>query len=523
MRLASQYGLRRTPQSQPIPGTVPNSAGGHAFAVDDWTRLQRFLVLGSETGSYYAAPVQLTAENAQAVVRCLAADGPRALAMIDGIHRAGRAPKTDPALFALALATATSDAATRAAALAMLPGFARTGGQLLALAAALDANRGWGRGLRRAIARWHLDRPVDELAFQAVKYRQRAGWSQRDLLRLAHPVAAAEDVGRRALFDWICRGTVSDALPEIVRAAEALKTATPEAAAALIRAHRLPREAVPSELLATPEVGRALLDGMPATALIRSLAAMTASGLLRAGGPEAAEVVRRLDQADQLRRARVHPLAILLAARTYAAGCGLRGRLRWAPAPEIVEALDRAFHAAFAHAPSTGRRVLVAVDVSGSMSTGEVAGTPLTPREAAAALALVIAAAEPEHRILGFCDRLVPLPIRAGMTVAQATEATAGLPFGRTDCALPMTTALEQGWAVDAFVVLTDSETWAGPIHPVQALAAYRARTGIPAKLVVVGLVANGFTIADPDDAGMLDVVGFDAAVPQLVADFIAS
>ena len=29
-----------------------------------------------------------------------------------------------------------------------------------------------------------------------------------------------------------------------------------------------------------------------------------------------------------------------------------------------------------------------------------------------------------------------------------------------------------------------------------------------------------GFTIADPSDLGMLDVAGFDAAVPNLVADF---
>ncbi|HEV3051923.1 MAG TPA: hypothetical protein VGX50_16565, partial [Longimicrobium sp.] len=63
-------------------------------------------------------------------------------------------------------------------------------------------------------------------------------------------------------------------------------------------------------------------------------------------------------------------------------------------------------------------------------------------------------------------------------------------------------------------------ETWAGSIHPAQALRKYRERTGIPAKLVVVGMASNGFTIADPNDAGMLDVVGFDAAAPQLIADF---
>jgi 60 kDa SS-A/Ro ribonucleoprotein len=55
----------------------------------------------------------------------------------------------------------------------------------------------------------------------------------------------------------------------------------------------------------------------------------------------------------------------------------------------------------------------------------------------------------------------------------------------------------------------------------VQALQQYRARTGIAAKLVVVGMVSNGFSIADPDDVGMLDVVGFDTATPAVIADFV--
>ena len=92
--------------------------------------------------------------------------------------------------------------------------------------------------------------------------------------------------------------------------------------------------------------------------------------------------------------------------------------------------------------------------------------------------------------------------------------------MGGTDCALPMVHALEKNWEVDTFVVYTDNETWAGTIHPVQALRKYREKTGIPAKLIVVGLTATGFTIADPNDAGMLDVVGFDASAPAVMADF---
>ena len=93
--------------------------------------------------------------------------------------------------------------------------------------------------------------------------------------------------------------------------------------------------------------------------------------------------------------------------------------------------------------------------------------------------------------------------------------------MGGTDCSLPMRVALKEGWQVDSFEVYTDSETWAGPVHPVQALKTYRGETGIAAKLVVQAFVANPFTIADPTDAGSLDVVGLDAAAPGIVADFI--
>ena len=121
---------------------------------------------------------------------------------------------------------------------------------------------------------------------------------------------------------------------------------------------------------------------------------------------------------------------------------------------------------------------------------------------------------------MGTGNGISPLPLQASSTLAQAIAMTSDLPFGATDCALPMRYALEKHLEVDCFVVLTDNETWAGDVHPVKALAAYRKQTGIAARLVVVGMVSNGFTIADKDDAGMLDVVGFDTATPSLISAF---
>lgn len=123
---------KTTPQTQPIPGSsqVRNSAGGYSFPVDDWVRLDRFLVLGSEGGSYYATEKALTAENASAVIRCIQADGRRVVARIVEISEAGRAPKNDPAIFALALAISHGDLPTRRAAGDALPRVCRTGTHL---------------------------------------------------------------------------------------------------------------------------------------------------------------------------------------------------------------------------------------------------------------------------------------------------------------------------------------------------------------------------------------------------------
>ena len=105
------------------------------------------------------------------------------------------------------------------------------------------------------------------------------------------------------------------------------------------------------------------------TALIRNLATMTRVGLLDAGST-ARRGVARLDDADRIRRARVHPIAVLAALRTYAAGRGARGRNTWRPVRQVVDALDAAFYTAFGNVEPAGTRLLLALDVSGSMQWG---------------------------------------------------------------------------------------------------------------------------------------------------------
>lgn len=528
--------LLHTPQSQPLPGSgqTPNHAGGFGWTVDDWTRLDRFLVLGSEAGTFYVGTSTLTRENASAVVRCIEADGLEVVRRVVDVSEGGRAPKNDPAVFVLGLCLKLGDEPTRAAAAAAVPRVCRIGTHLFGLAATVSAVGGWGRATKRTFARWYTDRDPAALAHDVTKYQARDGWSHRDVLRLAKPAGHDPTTPHGAIFQWITKGwsEVADAPPEAAHlrrlwAFERAKTADAATCVRLITDERLPRECIPTQHLNSPAVWGALLrsgDGMPLTAMLRNLGKMGEVGLLTPLSEAAAFVQARLGDADALRRARVHPLTLLSAQLVYAEGHGVRGSLSWTPVGAVVDALDAAFYTAFTNVPATGQRLCLAVDVSGSMACTKVNGLPNLPAcTAAAALALVTASVEPQHQLIAFDDRLKALPITPGMRLAEARSVVEKLVSGGTDCALPMLDAAKKQTPVDAFVVLTDSESWQGEVHASVALQRHRDATGIRSKLAVMAMCSNHTSIADPDDGGMLNVVGFDAAVPEVLAAFIRS
>ena len=518
-----------TPMADARTPQVKNSTGGFVWATDVWSRLDRFLVLGSDGGTFYAGPRAQAVEELQAVRAALAADGVQAVARIAAISRDGRAPRNDAAILALAFALKRGDAATRRAAAAAVPTICRTGTQLFQLATAVDALGGWGRTTRRAFAGWYAADP-QRLALQGVKYAQRSGWSHRDVLRKAHarPPSAEHD----AVYRWMCRG-FADGLPRHApdgalalpwAAAKAQRVGRVREVVDLIESHGLPREAIPTRWLTKPSVWRALLlsgRGMPMTAMLRNLATLTRVGLFDTDEAALEAVCDRLTDADRLRTARVHPLSILVALHTYRGGKGRRGAATWTPHARILDALDQAFDRSFQAVEPTGRRHLLAIDVSGSMGWTEIAGmTGVTPRVGAAAMAMAALRTERRAQVLAFSHHLVPVDLSARMRLDGVMDTLSRVPMGGTDCALPMLHALKRKLPVDVFVVYTDSETWHGKVHPAEALRRYRRAMRIDAKLIVVGMVSNGFTIADPDDPGMLDVVGFDTATPALMAQF---
>jgi len=541
MSYTSHFSTRVTPQSDPIPGEnqVKNSAGGFVYQLDDWKRLERFLILGNEGGTYYTSEKKLTIDNAMCVIRCLDADPARAIKTIVDVSITGRAPKNDPAIFALAIAAGHANPHARRMAEVAIPRVCRIGTHLFQFVEAVQNFRGWGAGLRKAIGHWYTCQDAESLAYQVVKYQQRNGWSHRDVLRLCH--VSSEDKSRGATLRWIAtgasggqqtrevkrgelvyvynhRGDVS--VPSIIQAHEKAKTATTDELVKLIVDHNLPRECIPTEKLNEVKVWDALLLKMPLTAMVRNLGKMSAVGLLKPMSAASKTVADRLGDQEYIQKSRLHPLALLTAAKVYGQGHGDKGSLKWDAVSQVNDAIDAAFYLAFKNVVPTGKRTLLALDVSGSMESGSIAGSPLTPREASAAMALVTARTEPQYQIMAFSSQFVPVDISKLSRLTDVLNLISRLGMMGTDCALPMTWSEKNKLDVDSFAIYTDNETWCGAIHPSQALRQYREKRGIPSKLAVVGMTATNFTIADPKDPGMMDFVGFDASAPAVMADF---
>ena len=503
------------PQSMPIPGKnqVENNAGGFVFSLDKWKTLDRFLILGTEGGTYYASQGKLTEKNTTNLIACIKENGVEVVNRISNISRDGRAPKNDQAIFALAMSATHGDKETKKHAYAAIPVVCRTGTHIFQFTECIQALRGWSRGLRTGVSKFY-EKTEDQVAYGLVKYRQRNGWTHKDVLRLCHAKS------HPGLFKWaVGKGTSENKI--ILAFEEIQKTDNEQRVIELLKEYNLPWEVLPTERLKSKKIWEALIPHVGLNALTRNLGRIASIELTKSNFCDSTKAIVSRFNEQEIIKSKLHPLQILTALKIYSQGKGDKGKLTWTPVQAILDGLEEAFKYSFKAVTPTNKNIVLALDVSGSMDGNRIANSPLTAREASVCMAMVTAQIEPSHEFCAFSHQLVGLQIPKRASLNEIIKATSQIPFGGTDCSLPILMAMQRKIPVDVFVVYTDSETWCGNTHPFQALKAYRALMGRDAKLVVVGMTAINFTIADPSDSGMLDIVGFDTATPQAISEFI--
>lgn len=514
--------LFNPPQSQPgfnQSDMIQNNAGGYVFQLDKWQRLNRFLILGTESNTYYVSAKSLSIENTKNLLDCIKENGKKVVDEIVRISSEGLAPKKDAAIFALALCASFGETDVRQYAFNALSKVCRFSTNLMQFVDYCNNYRGWGRAMKNAVSSWYQKMPVDRLAYQVVKYQKRNGWSHRDLLRKSHPITT--DPQRNEIYRYITQGNIPD--NELIKAFEALRRPNINKAAVLsLIDSGLTWEMIPTEFLKKPEVWEALLPKMPLTALLRNLGRMSSIGLLAPNSNSLDIAIKKITNEIYLKASGIHPVGILIAYKTYSDGHGNKGSLEWTFTPQLLDALDEAYIKSFKYQNPTNKRYSLNFDVSGSMWYTKCNGlNNFQAAEASGALGLCIKAMESNVNTYAFNHKYSPIYLPNNSINGAISSIRNSGNFGATDCALPMLFAAKEKIPFDAFIVFTDNETWYGKTHPYKALQDYRNKMGIEAKLIVCAMSPSSFTIADPTDNGMLDIAGFDASLPSIISNFV--
>src|SRR6266542_4019859 len=525
-----------TPLTVRTPGRsdeVLNDTGSYVFKTD--RRLERFLILGTDGGNYYADEKKLTKDNVE-FVRKLIKDNERLVVdtLID-VSVNGRAVRQSPTLFTLALVLA--EGKDKAYARQAVDKVVRTATHLYEFATYIDTLAGWGRAKRGAVADWFTSKDANSLAYQAVKYRSRTvngkTWTLRDLMRLSHPEGVDVNVGNFILGkDAVAEATepvILDGFREVQRAGN-----VNDLKVILSTYKNLPWEALPTQFLKDAAVWKTLFynNQLNGQALVRNITRLARIDAFK-DMKFAADYAARLTDEEMIERTLLHPINYLNAAIVHAEGQierttpgmdywggsrNARSRKRdWTPSSKIAEALNEGFHLAFKNVEPANKRTLVAVDVSSSMASFAGNGLDLSAAQIAAAVAMTIARTEPYSEIVGFSHLIKQLGITSKTSLDDAMRKVQDRNFGSTDVGSAIQYALDKKIDVDTFVIITDNQTNSGR-KPTQVLREYRQTTGIDARLAVLAVTATDYSVADPKDDREMDFVGFDSSAPKILA-----
>jgi 60 kDa SS-A/Ro ribonucleoprotein len=373
---------------------------------------------------------------------------------------------------------------------------------------------GIGRGIRRVFGEYFYSRTGIEIANLMTKYQNREGWNIKDVLTLIHiDSKKMKDDGGRLAIEHVFK-TKEEFAPILAAApptADATKTllsaikeihtiaerpfqpcANPSLAGLsnyqygeeidrivhLINTVGLCREQLPSQLFKYRKVWEALLmnkgangkgKGMPLTALIRNLGKLSTTeiGIITPGGsPLTKHICDRITDAHDIKRSKIHPYNILVAMLTYKKGAGDKGSLVWAPNPNIIAALDKAFKLAFQNITPTGKRIKIALDVSGSMSSAFCTGSPIVSCAiGSVAMMMMTLYVENQHR----------LKLASAATTATATATASSAPDLPSTAAAAQQLAEAMKWKTtqlpDGRTLYEHTETKQCQFHKPQGLA----------------------------------------------------
>lgn len=498
------------------------------FYIDDWSLLERFIILGSEKSCYTSSNIKYI--EVRSLERLLnntnsLEEIERIIEWIVEISESGRAPKQEYGIYALSLA-ARHDNNVRKIVFSKISRFCRTFSTLTQFLSYVgDDYLSWGRSTKRELNKWFIKRSPDELAYQLTKYRNRNGYTPKDILRLVHINPTNLSLKHKQVLEFIVKNKISfdtcnddeydedvDNLRNYLENTLIMKKSNDvNEIVELIKKYKYQWEHIGNQqLLNNAKIWETIIDNnIGATAFIRNLERMIKINV------DSNKIVNKLKNIEWLKRSRMHPIQMLVAYNMLKSK-NLNN--------VIINELEKSIIETMKYQRSINKKILIALDVSGSMTYTKCIGTPqLSAMDAACTIALTIANTEPEENVhfVAFSNDIIPINIKPGMLLSEVYNEITPIAFGTTDCSAPFEYALNNDIDVDCIIVITDSETNCNKIPPIDALNKYRNIMNPNAKLIVMAMSSNDISIADPCDQGMLDISGIDTAAYEIMVDFI--
>lgn len=483
----------------------------HVHAMGVCNTFKRYLVFSTEGPSPIVGAILRSTETCA-----------EAIEIIRSFRESDRVPTLVPLLYAFSRiahrrGNSAHDIETRRKALEMLPDICKTPTQLFMF---LRFGDSWGSMKKAAVRAWYTKQPPMKLAHLVTKYRSREGWTHLDVMRMAHIRVSDLTEDMQSVMQYIHSGVARHPYLQVV---ETVRHATSEeavtSAIAGDRATASPNivmEHIPKQFLSSLSVWGLIVDTLGLTCLMRSLSKLTSIGMFNS--PLYTDIVTaKLTDSSILAAARMHPMNVLIAWKTYRSSKSVRGHSTWQPDALITSALETAFYASFKYVEPTNLRIFYALDVSGSMAM-ETTKAGLSCFEAMIAMVMTLVRTEPTCTCMAFANGLYPFPISARSTLEEAM--TIAGPQGSTDCALPMMHAVAHGLEFDCIAIFTDNDHNTRGHDPYMELQKYRRQCGIDIRAVVCGMSSSRFSVFPDADPLCLNLAGFDANAPAQLKEF---
>jgi len=480
-----------------------NEAGGAAYVRDAKSALALYAATGCLNGVFYA-----DAETQLGQVLAMCQTVPAEFVAKTAIYARQRAFMKDmPALLLAYLAQRDGDAMARV--------FERVidNGRMLRnfvqiLRSGTVGRKSLGTRPKRVVQRWFERSSVQSVLSASVGRDP----SLADVIKMVHPKPANAE--RAALYAWLIgKAYQAEALPTVVREFEAFKLSATE-----------PVPDLPFQFLTalplTEEHWKAIARRASWQTLRMNLNTFVRHGVF-ADASLVGWAAARLRDANEIRRARVFPYQLMAAYSAASEGMP----------PAILDALQDAMELATANVPSVKGRVVIAVDVSGSMNSpisGHRKGATSKVRcvDVAALLAACVKRVNPETRILPFAESVKSLRLNSRDSVMTQAQQMSALCGGGTCISAPLAVLNSERAPVDLLVIVSDNQSWmdtraSGGTETMRQWAQIKSRNSA-ARMVCIDLQPYA-TSQMVESQDVTHVGGFSDAVFDLLSSADAS